>query len=254
MPLPASKPTSWDTKAVPNYRDEAVVLRTHKLGEVDRILTLLTRNHGQVRAVAKGVRKTSSRFGGRLEPFTVVDLQLYEGKNLDTVSQVDQLASYGRDIIANFPSYTAASAIVEAAERLTREESSEKHYLLVIGALRALSKGEQGSDVILDSFLLRMLAISGWVPALDVCSSCGSEPESFSVHTGSVHCPSCPGAGSVKLGQGGLEHMKALLAGDWPAVAASAKPTKDNVSGVIAAYMQWQLERGLKSLSFVERA
>jgi DNA repair protein RecO (recombination protein O) len=254
LPLPTSWHASWNTKTVPNYRDEAVVLRTYKLGEVDRIVTLLTRNHGQVRAVAKGIRKTSSRFGGRLEPFTVVDLQLYEGKNLDTVSQVDQVASYGREIIASFPSYTAASAIVEAAERLTREESSERHYLLVVGALRALSKGEQGSDVILDSFLLRMLAISGWVPALDVCSSCGSEPESFSVHTGSVHCASCPGAGSVKLGQAGLDHMKALLAGDWPVVVEVTKTTKDSVSGVIAAYMQWQLERGLKSLSFVERA
>lgn len=239
---------------MPNYRDEAVVLRTHKLGEVDRILTLLTRKHGQVRAVAKGVRKTSSRFGGRLEPFTVVDLQLYEGKNLDTVSQVDQLASYGREIIANYASYTAASAIVEAAERLTREESTEKHYLLTIGALRALSQGEQGSDQILDSFLLRMLAISGWVPALDVCSSCGSEPISFSVHTGSVNCPSCPGNGSVRLGTEGLRHMKALLSGDWEVVGSTAKQTRETVSGVISAYMQWQLERGLKSLSFVERS
>ena len=113
---------------MPNYRDEAVVLRTHKLGEVDRILTLLTRQHGQIRAVAKGIRKTTSRFGGRLEPFTIVDLQLYEGKNLDTVTQVEQLASYATKIIEDYQRYTIASAIVEAAERLTREVSSEKHY------------------------------------------------------------------------------------------------------------------------------
>ena len=65
------------------YRDEAIVLRTHKLGEADRIITLLTRQHGRVRAVAKGVRRTTSRFGSRLEPFTHVDLQLAEGRNLD---------------------------------------------------------------------------------------------------------------------------------------------------------------------------
>ena len=70
---------------MPHYRDEGIVLRTHKLGEVDRIVTVLTKNHWQIRAVAKGVRKTSSRFGARLEPFMVADLQLYEGKNLDTV-------------------------------------------------------------------------------------------------------------------------------------------------------------------------
>ena len=68
---------------VPLYRDEAIVLRTHKLGEADRIITLLTRQHGRVRAVAKGVRKTTSRWGSRLEPFTHVDLQLAEGRNLD---------------------------------------------------------------------------------------------------------------------------------------------------------------------------
>ena len=78
---------------MPHYRDEGIILRTHKLGEVDRILTILTKEHGQIRAVAKGVRKTSSRFGARLEPFMVADLQLYEGKNLDTVSQAEQLAS-----------------------------------------------------------------------------------------------------------------------------------------------------------------
>ncbi len=131
---------------MPNYRDEAVVLRTHKLGEVDRIVTLLTRQHGQIRAVAKGIRKTTSRFGGRLEPFTIVDLQLYEGKNLDTVTQVEQLASYATKIIEDYQRYTIASAIVEAAERLTREVSSEKHYLLVVGALRSLAQSDIDPD------------------------------------------------------------------------------------------------------------
>lgn len=60
-----------------SYRDEAVVLRTHDLAESDRIVTLLTRSHGQVRAVARGVRRTSSKFGARLEPFGVVDIQLF---------------------------------------------------------------------------------------------------------------------------------------------------------------------------------
>ena len=76
---------------VPLYRDEAVVLRTHKLGEADRIITLLTRQHGRVRAVAKGVRRTTSRFGSRLEPFTHVDLQLAEGRNLDIVTQAETI-------------------------------------------------------------------------------------------------------------------------------------------------------------------
>ena len=138
---------------MPHYRDEAIVLRTHKLGEVDRILTLLTRNHGQVRAVAKGVRKTSSRFGARLEPFMACDLQLYEGKNLDTVSQAEQIANYGAGIVNDYSRYTVASTIVEAAEKLTRELSNERHYLLVIGALRTLSQAEVEPSQVLDSYL-----------------------------------------------------------------------------------------------------
>jgi len=101
---------------VPLYRDEAVVLRTHKLGEADRIVTLLTRYHGQVRAVAKGVRRTASKFGARLEPFMSIDVQLYEGRNLDTVSQVETLAAYGKEIIEDYAVYTSATVMLEAAE------------------------------------------------------------------------------------------------------------------------------------------
>lgn len=238
---------------MPTYRDEAVVLRTHKLGEVDRIVTLLTRHHGQIRAVAKGVRKTSSRFGGRLEPYTVVDLQLYEGKNLDTISQAEQLANYSAGIVTDYSRYTIASAIVEAAERMTREVSSEKHYLLVLGALRTLAAGEIRPDQVLDSYLLRALSLSGWVPALAECSSCGSEPIAFSTHTGGVSCRECLLPGSVQLGKDGLQHMSNLLAGSWDDVAKASDATRADVSGVIAGYLQWQLERGLRSLNFVER-
>ena len=78
---------------MPTYREAAVVLRTHKLGEADRIVTLLTRGRGRVRAVARGVRRTKSRFGARLEPGMVVDVQCYEGRNLDTITQADVLAA-----------------------------------------------------------------------------------------------------------------------------------------------------------------
>lgn len=239
---------------MPNYRDEAVVLRTHKLGEVDRILTLLTRQHGQIRAVAKGIRKTTSRFGGRLEPFTIVDLQLYEGKNLDTVTQVEQLASYATKIVEDYQRYTIASAIVEAAERLTREVSSEKHYLLVVGALRSLAQSEIDPDQILDSYLLRSLSLSGWVPSLTACVNCGDEPTVFSVQTGAVTCASCSIPGSISLGTGGIDHMKNLLAGNWEEVGKANEQTRKSVSGSIAGYTQWQLEKGLKSMNFVERS
>ena len=239
---------------MPNYRDEGIVLRTHKLGEVDRILTILTKEHGQIRAVAKGVRKPSSRFGARLEPFMVCDLQLYEGKNLDTVSQVEQLASYGSEIVADYPKYTAASAMVEAAERLTRENSNQQQYLLLLGGLRALAQSKYESSQILDSYLLRSLALSGWVPEFSECHSCKSEAVVFfSIHTGFVSCANCHIAGAVKLNSQGLQHMQALLIGAWDEIETAALETRSAVSSVISAYLQWQLERGMKSMSLVER-
>ncbi|MGZ6839667.1 MAG: DNA repair protein RecO, partial [Frankiaceae bacterium] len=99
------------------YRDEAVVLRTYKLGEADRIVTLLTRRHGRVRAVAKGVRRTRSRFGARLEPATHVDVQLAEGRSLDVVTQVESLGPFGARLAGDYPRHTVASAMLEAAER-----------------------------------------------------------------------------------------------------------------------------------------
>ena len=80
------------------YRDAGVVLRTQKLGEADRIITLLTRHNGRVRAVGKGVRRTTSRFGARLEPFMHVDLQLAEGRSLDIITQVETLNPFARDV------------------------------------------------------------------------------------------------------------------------------------------------------------
>ena len=104
------------------YRDEGVVLRTQKLGEADRIITVLTRNYGRVRAVGKGVRRTSSKFGARLEPFSHVDVQFYTGRSLDIVTQVESLAAYGASIADDYGRYTAGTAMLETAERLTDVE------------------------------------------------------------------------------------------------------------------------------------
>src|SRR6476659_6677131 len=100
------------------YRDRAVVLRQHKLGEADRIVTLLTREHGLVRAVAKGVRRTRSKFGSRLEPFAHIDVQLHPGRNLDIVTQVQAIDAFAADIVSDYGRYTCACAVLETAERL----------------------------------------------------------------------------------------------------------------------------------------
>ncbi|MEY5023896.1 MAG: repair protein RecO, partial [Actinomycetota bacterium] len=196
---------------------------------------------------------TTSRFGARLEPFMVADLQLYEGRNLDTVSQTEQLASYGSEIVSDYSRYTIACAMAEAAERLTRETSSEQHYLLLLGGLRTLAGIERPANQVLDSYLLRALSLSGWIPDLETCHSCLQPAESFSIHTGLVCCHSCELPGSVRLGTAGLALMRALLAGGWGEVGSYSEQTKSAVSGVVSGYLQWQLEKGLRSLNHVER-
>src|SRR5919106_6112915 len=106
------------------YKDEGVVLKTTKLGEADRIITLLTRDHGKVQAVAKGVRKTKSRFGGRLEPFSHVQLMFYRGRNLDTITGVDIVESFD-EVRTDYARLVAAASLVEIVEKITpdRERS-----------------------------------------------------------------------------------------------------------------------------------
>lgn len=241
---------------MPLYRDEAVVLRTHKLGEADRIVTFLTRSHGQVRAVAKGVRRTGSKFGSRLEPFMVVDVQFYEGRNLDTVNQVETIGAYGREIMADYASYTAAHAMVEAAERLTGELTTTQQYILLVGALRSLSRAEHDPGLTLDSYLLRALSLAGWAPNFDSCAACSAAGphHSFVLQTGGVVCEACKPPGAAVLDSESVVLLGALLAGDWEFAEEASERARAAASGIVAAYSQWHIERGLRSLTFVERA
>lgn len=231
------------------------MLRTHKLGEADRIITFLTRYNGQVRAVAKGVRKTASKFGSRLEPFMSVEVQFYEGKSLDVVNQVEIISAYGREIVGDYPTYTAASVMVETAEKLTSELSSPQQYLLLVGAIRSLSNRERDPSATLDSYLLRALAVAGWAPNFELCVSCQKPGphHAFLLSAGGMVCDSCRIPGSAIVDSETASLLAALLTGDWPAVLAASPGSRSAASGIVAAYSQWHIERGLKSLQHLER-
>jgi DNA repair protein RecO (recombination protein O) len=225
------------------------------LGEADRIVTLLTRQHGKVRAVAKGVRRTASKFGSRLEPFMVADLQFYEGRTLDVITQAETIGAYGALIAEDYPSYTAATAMVETADKLTESEGSLQQYLLLVGALRSLSKREHNSSLTLDSYLLRALSMAGWAPSFHDCARCGlaGPHEHMVVQIGGVVCTDCSPPGSPRLDTETIGLLGALLEGNWGVADAAPENTASRASGVVAAYTQWHLERGLRSLSHVSR-
>ena len=257
---------------MPLYRDEAVVLRTQKLGEADRIVTLLTRRHGRVRAVARGVRRTGSRFGARVEPFMHVDLQLHSavnpdavdhaalnptGQRLDVVTQAETIEPYGERIATDYRRYTAGTALLETAERLTAEERepSLRLYLLLTGALRALSEGAHAPTLVLDAFILRALAIAGYEPVLDACARCdaGGPHRFFAVALGGLVCAEHRPPGAATASADAVRLLRALLDGDWAVADVADARAQREASGLVAAYLQWHLERGLRSLRLVER-
>lgn len=239
------------------YRDEGVVLRTQRLGEADRIITVLTRQHGRVRAVAKGVRRTKSRFGARLEPFSHVDVQFHQGRALDIVTQAESLHAYGAAVVDDYSRWTAGQVMLETAERLTPQEHepATQQFLVLVGALRTLAAGDHAPELILDAFLLRSLAIAGWAPSFDTCTRCGvgGPHPYFHVPSGGALCPDCRVPGSVSPAPEVLMLLSALVSGDWATADLSEPRHRRDASGIVAAHLQWNLERGLRSLPLVQR-
>ncbi|MGB8019955.1 MAG: DNA repair protein RecO [Candidatus Nanopelagicales bacterium] len=242
---------------MPTYRDSGVVLRTHPLGESDRIITILTRGHGRVRAVARGVRRTSSRFGGRLEPMGLVDAQFHIGRSLDSVVQVESLYAFGADLTGDYGRWTAAQAMCETAERLTPEEAepAPAQFQLLVGGLRALSLRSHAAGLVLDAYLVRSLAVAGWAASFDSCARCGAPGphRAFSLPGGGALCSTCRVPGCATPRPETLALLGALLSGDWDRAEACDDRARREASGLVTAYLQWHLERSLKSLPLVER-
>lgn len=246
---------------VPTYRDEGVVLRTHKLGEADRIITLLSHGHGKVRAVARGVRRTSSKFGARLEPFSHVDLQFATGRTLDVITEAVTIRPYSEPLTGDYPGFTAGQVMLETADRLVSEEGqpSVRQFKLLVGGLHALthgtSDGRRPSTMIMDSYLIRAVAAAGFAPALTDCAVCGAAGphESFSPSSGGSVCRTCRPPGSGLLTGATLDYLQALITGDWPATRDASEPTQRQASGLLAAFVAWHLDRGLRSLDYVVR-
>lgn len=246
-----------ENELVTLYRDEGIVLRTQKLGEADRIVTVLTRRTGRIRAAAKGVRKTRSRFGARLEPFTHVDLQLYERRSLDLITQAETLRPYGEALVTDYPRYTAGTAMLETAERLTSEEGEPalRQFLLLVGGLRTLAERAHDPRLVLDAYLLRSLSVAGWAPALDECCRCGTRGglRGFAIAAGGAVCANCRQPGAATPAPPTFALMLALLRGDWEHADGSEHRHRAECSGLVAAYLQWHLEHGIRSLRHVER-
>lgn len=234
------------------YKEQGIVLRTMRLGEADRIVTILSQGSGKVRAVAKGVRKTKSRFGGRLEPFTHVDLLLYRGRELDIVTQAEIIAPF-REIRDDYVRFAAGEMILEAADRVTEErERNTRIFMLVLGALRNLVGPGSDPPVVADAFLLRLAALSGFSPALTACAECGRPAPRmrFSIEQGGVVCDGCRAGGTVKVSEGTVPYLVTLM--DRGGATAPDEVRREG-SNLVRAYLEYHLNRPLRAWAHVPR-
>lgn len=237
---------------MPLYPEQGIVLRTLRLGEADRIVTLFTQGSGKVRAVAKGVRKTKSRFGGRLEPFTHVDLLLYRGRELDIVTQAEIITSF-REIREDYARFAAGEVVLEATDRVAQErDRNVRVFMLLLGALRALA-ADAGPATVADAFLLRLASLSGFRPHLRACAGCGRPgPHGrFSVAQGGLVCESCRTGGAVRVGESTVPYLVTLLEEDW--TARVPEDARREGSGLVRAFVEYHFDRPLRAWAHVPR-
>jgi DNA repair protein RecO (recombination protein O) len=234
------------------YREQGVVLRTYRLGEADRIVVLMTEGRGKVRAVVKGVRKTKSRFGSRLEPTSHVSLMLYEGRELDTVTQAEVLDHF-RVVREDLDRFAKAQTLLEAVDSVAQQDQANPRlYQMLVGALRSLSAAS--SPLLVGAFFWKLLSLEGYQPVLDGCAGCGAddvELAGFDPDVGGALCRPCRrGPGVVPVTGDSLALMRRVLGGGLAdALREPAGPAVREVTQLATAALEHHVERRLRSLS-----
>jgi DNA repair protein RecO (recombination protein O) len=227
-------------------KTEAVVLRSMRYGEADRILHLYTPARGRVSAIAKGVRRARSRFGGRLEPFFRLRIELHEGRSeLLTVTGAQTVDGYAR-LRGDARALDAAARACDAVGRLF--ETTEPHpgvFNLLCRQLALLDQHAGGAARVADSwasalaFRLKLLLAAGLAPQLGACASCGEREHlvGFSGAAGGVVCAACE-AGSFPLGEDAYAFMTAALARALTQAPAAGDPALGQVERAITATLE----------------
>jgi len=234
------------------YKEQGIVLGSVKLAEADKIVTILTQGSGKVRAVAKGIRRTMSRFGARLEPFTHVDVMLYRGRNLDTVTQAEILHPF-RSVRDDFALFSAGEAMLEAADKVAEEhERNVRLFLLLLQGLRALDARPNDPPAVTESYLLRLLNLSGFAPSLQACAVCGRTPVlRFSHSQGGAVCEGCRDRDARRASAEALGWLAAIGHTDLE-TAGNLTPPEGAVRGearaLLYGFAEYHLERRIKSL------
>jgi DNA repair protein RecO (recombination protein O) len=235
------------------YRDQGVVLRSIRLGEADRIVSLMTEGRGKVRAVVKGVRKTKSRFGARLEPTVHVSLLLYEGRELDIVTQAEAIDHF-RAVREDLDRLTAATQMMEAVDQVAQErQANPTLYQMLVGALRALAA--RNAPLIVPAFFWKLLSLEGFHPRLEACASCDAIDDlvAFDLGEGGALCRGC-GRGAAAITPETLALIRRVLGGGLgPALNEPRTEATALVGELATRGLEQHIERRLRSMVRRER-
>ena len=239
------------------YRDQGVVLRTIKLGEADRIVTFMTQGRGKVRAVAKGVRRSGSKFGARLEPTTHLAFQCYQGRDLDIVTQVETIDA-NRYLREHYGCLTHAVSMLEAVDQVAQERSANVAlYRMLVGALRTLAADP--SPVVSAAFFWKLLSLEGFHPVLDECARCSGPLEddratvAFDLGDGGVLCAACGRLGGRQVGAAAIEVVTLMVGGQVRQVLAEppAAAVLAEVERLGIAALEHHSERRIRSAALL---
>jgi DNA repair protein RecO (recombination protein O) len=229
------------------YKTEAVVLRSFRLGEADRVLHVYTLARGRVGAVAKGIRKTKSRFGARLEPLSHVELMLHEGSGeLQTVTGVELLHSHHAVREQRYPLGVGLVGAEAMLRLFTEQEANPRAFQALTRFLDLLDElpsrsGRPALDPLALSFQLKLLWLSGYLPHLTSCANCGSENEpliGYSPAAGGAVCAGCR-ADALALSPAGIAGIESLLArplAEAADVGISDRAARDALAVITSAY------------------
>ncbi len=230
--------------------DQGIVLRGYPFGESHRVVVMLSPNHGKLRTVAKGVRKTKSRFGGRLEPMTHVEVVLYEGRNLDTVTQVSVINAFP-ELRNHLDRVLAAGTMIEIVDAVAQEdEPSQRMFLLLQRSLTLLDEASPHPDLV-TAFLLKAADIIGVAPSFSVCAGCGRTDDltRFSFSEGGSVCDTCRSPGSYALRAGIVEYLAGVASADLTMLPDADPSMTKEALGITKRFMEYHLERRIETLA-----
>jgi len=246
-----------------DYKTEGIVLKSIKLGEADKIITIYSSERGKISAVAKGIRKTKSKFGARLEPFSHVNLLLYDGRNLDIVTQVELVSSF-REIREDFDKVVYGSAMLDLLEKISPiEEKDEEVFGFVLSSLQVLSSASKNIPLLLAAFDLKLMSIAGFRPNLSGCVICSGAASSlkkeviFSCEWGGILCDKC-GLSDIdasSVSRMTIEAMINILKLDTQDIAGleMSKSIEKELLSVTQRYVKHYLHARLKSIEYLAK-